>query len=513
MTQVAYRANLNAQAFPFVSEYSGRSIIVKQADQNFIATGSIAAKDDLDKDTGIPQIYYCHNVMPTAQGLQSVGYTQLAPAIPSKTFVTITPIRDATENKAYLGQTLSGDFYILLAGSTSWSPITSLPTTAGTTVTYGFINGVTYLYFAGIGCYKYDFASSSLLAVTLTGLTASAILGIVASSGYLIAWTSSAIAWSSLIDPTDFTPSLITGAGGGGVSAAKGQLVQCLTHTQGFIIYTTDNSVAALFSNNSRYPFTFREIVGSSGINSGSQVTLEGNTTAHYAYTKSGFQLITQQQSQLVFPEVTDFISGSYFEDFNEVTNAFETQVVSGVMQKQIANIGGRYLIISYGVSSLTHCLVFDLIMKRFGKLKTPHVQCFEFSSVSLIAPDTPRQSLGFLGADGTVKIVDFSYASTSSSGVLILGKYQYVRTRTMQLDTFEVESVRAAGTFNALVLTSYDGKSVDLITTAAQINATSGDTVRKYGVRVVGINHSLLFKGDFFFVSLELNFNIHGRR
>jgi hypothetical protein len=85
----------------------------------------------------------------------------------------------------------------------------------------------------------------SLVAVTLTGLVAADILGVVGVSGYLIAWTKSVIAWSSLLSPTDFTPSLATGAGGGSVQGARGDIVVCLAHTVGFVVYTNQNAVAA----------------------------------------------------------------------------------------------------------------------------------------------------------------------------------------------------------------------------------------------------------------------------
>lgn len=75
-----------------------------------------------------------------------------------------------------------------------------------------------------------------------------------------------AIAWSSLIDPTDFTPSLVTGAGGGAVQGAKGDIVCCVSHTIGLVIYTNQNAVAAPTSGNARYPFNFRELVASGGI-------------------------------------------------------------------------------------------------------------------------------------------------------------------------------------------------------------------------------------------------------
>ena len=79
MAQVLTRLNLASTAFPFLSEFSGRGIIVKQSDQNYVP--STVSKEDLDKDIGIPQVYYCHNIMSTGQGYMSVAYVR-----------TVTPV-------------------------------------------------------------------------------------------------------------------------------------------------------------------------------------------------------------------------------------------------------------------------------------------------------------------------------------------------------------------------------------------------------------------------------------
>jgi hypothetical protein len=504
MAQVSYRANLSARNFPFLAQNWGRSIIVPQYDNTF--SRQLTSQEDVDKDVGIPQIFYCHNVMPHQQGFQSVGYTQVQDGYSSNTSADlIFLVRDGTGNSIYLVVDITGKIYRQTGGV--WIYITTL---ANTSITYAYISGVTYIYVANVGCYKYDFSSNTLVPVTLTGTDPTKILGITYSAGYMIAWTSSTVAWSSTIDPTDFVPSLTTGAGGGSPEGARGAINLCFTHTLGFIVYTSNNAVSALFSGNTRYPFNFREIVASGGLNSGSQIAYDANSGNHYAYTTSGMQLISTTQTQTILPELTDFVAGKLFEDYDEITDTFTSQTLTSTMVKQVQMIADRYLIISYGISSLTHAVVYDLTDKRWGKLKIPHVQCFEYQIPVSGVTEIPRQSIAFLQADGSIQIVDFSVTSSTSSGVIALGKYQFVRQRVLQLDEINLENVQAGATFDCYDMVALDGKNTSKVVPTL---LESSGLFRKYGLRATGINHSIILKGSFSLVSLVLSFNIHGKR
>jgi hypothetical protein len=240
-------------------------------------------------------------------------------------------------------------------------------------------------------------------------------------------------------------------------------------------------------------------------------VTWDANSPNLYAYTTSGIQLISPQQTQTVYPEITDFVSGRYFEDFDDTLNQFTTTVINTAMQKKIEMVADRYFIVSYGINELTHAIVFDLSLKRYGKLKITHVEAFTYKIAATGILEIPRQSLGFLKKDGSVSVVDFSIGSPALSGTMILGKYQYVRSRLMQLDEIELESIRPTQTFSLAILTSYEGKQIDLVTTPYLAN--SGGLNRTYTCRVTGTNHSLLLKGGFMCDSIVLTFNIHGKR
>lgn len=511
MSQITYRGNLLAKIFPFISEFFGRSVIIPGPDQNFVR---YSGAEEL---SGIPQLYYCHNVMPTFEGFQSVGYTQ-AISDNKNNFENIFILQDTSGNKVFFSHASDGKNYVLPFGGISWIEINSVSSTSGVVVSSATINGQSYIYFANVGCFIYDAASNSLINIVLTGLDTSKIKGITSSSGYLIAWTDTSIAWSSTVDhvvptdPIDFVPSLVTGAGGGNVESAKGKITLCAAHYLGFIIYTTDNAVSAVYSGNSRYPFTFREIVNSGGLANSSLISLDAASGNHYAYTTSGLQIISSSQTQTVFPEITDFIAGRYFEDFDETTNTFVTQILTSPMKKAITVVADRYLIISYGVKSLTHALAYDTVQKRFGKLKVPHVCCFEWKTLSPeISIENPRQSLGFLKSDGSIVTVDFSYIADNANGVMVLGKYQLSRTRLLTLEQVELENIKVGSNFTLYDLASLDGKNLQPAVEGFLKENT--ESYRKYLFHQTGVNHSLLAKGAFYCSSVILSFHVHGRR
>lgn len=511
MAQITYRANLSAKSFPFVSENFGRSVIVAQYDQNYnkLLAASTVASPDEDRDIGVPQLYYCHNVMPHEQGTQSIGFTNILPGVSGVTdFSEIFLLRDSADNKAYLGVKENGDFYISDGTGAPW--VFKQSGVAGKLVTIAYVSGLTYIFVENTGCYTYDFSLGTFTSQTLIGLVEANITGICHSYGYLIAYSTTDVAWSSTINPLDFVPSLVSGAGGGAVESARGAINYCIPFLQGFVVGTADNCVVALFQNNSQYPFTFREIVNSGGMTDLNLVDVDPNSSNLYSYTTSGMQLISSTQTQTVFPELTDFISGRYFEDFDDATQTFNTTVLSTAMKKKLAIIADRYLIMSYGVLGLTHAIVYDFTLKRYGKIKLDHVEAFTYHIATAGILETPRQSLGFLKKDGSVQVVDFNIAAPDSNGTAIFGKYQFIRPRMMQLDMIELESVRQTQSFALTTLASLDGKNT---TKTTPVLTYSSGLTRTYMDRAIGKNISLLAQGGFMLDSLVLTFNIHGKR
>ena len=528
MAQIVYRGNLSAKSFPFLTDFQGRTVIVQGQDNTF--NRSLTSTEDVDKDVGVPVMYYCHNVIPAPYGFSSVGYEQiLAPYVPaSTTFKSIKLLRTnalgPTVNgpRVYFSPQANGKCYYFALGATSWSLVgtTVAGVTDATVVTYATLQGITYIFFAGIGCYKYDSGSNTLIPVTLTGLDPLKILGVTTYQGYMVTYDSNSVYWSSILDvdyttnSVDFTPSLLTGSGNIRPEGARGPITVVLPATFGLAVYTTSNIVSAVYSGNSRYPFNFKEVVASGGCTSGDLVTYDSNTGNQYAYTTSGVQTVTATATQTSFPEVTDFLAGQNFEDFNEVTQAFSQTILSTPMKKKLTSVADRYLIFSYGISELTHSIVYDMTQKRFGKLKFTHVDCFEYEYLDPALADAPRRSLAFMRPDGSIHILNPSVTYAQSRGVILLGKFQYVRSRALTLEGLDIQTVHPTQSAIVYDLKSNSGGTLESVDKVLGYETSqSGQSQRTYKFHVTGLNHSILIIGGFFLASFVLTFHTHGRR
>jgi hypothetical protein len=509
MRSQTYRGNLTSAEFPFLSELQGRNVIVGAIDQNF--SRQLASSKNKDRDVGIPQIYYMHNVIPTDAGVCTVAYSQIAkaPADTDATFTDVFFLRDSNENVAYLGITSSGRNYILTDVSIGWVRTIDKSPAAKRFVTTAHVNGQSYVCFGGAGTYKYNGTTKALDLVNLTGLDPLQILGICASSGYMIAWTATSVKWSSTIDPTDFTPSTVTGAGGASVQEAKAEITFCAPQNGGFVICTKRNVVGVTYTSNAQYPFNFKELGGSGGISNPSMLGFDGNADNLTAYTTDGLQELSLSSAAIAFPQVTDFLAGSQFEDFDEKTLTLTVDAISTAMVKKVTVISNRYLVISYGKTRLTHALYYDIGLARWGKLKVNHVDCFEYSYPSPDIVDAPRKSIGFLDNDGTVKIVALSYDTTGSNGVILCGKYQLDRNRYIDMQGIAIESIKAGNNLVVKLMTTIDGKNNSRITDP--VLSIDQGTFRQYRCRAMGMNHTIVLAGAFHAHSLEIQFNDGG--
>lgn len=478
---------------------------------------TIVASDG-ERDRAPVGIAYCHNVMPAKEGMDSVGYRKAVdPAVglgAERKFVDVRVVFGSDRNRLYLGWDDLGNVFSLLTGATDWIAIPpTVPPTGGAgfnpnSVTVATVNGVSYIMYSGIAAFTYNEGLNALEEAVLAGLAIADVLGLVASSGYLIAYTDEAIAWSSTIDPVDFVPSQVTGAGGGNIAGIAGAVLFSVPSPTGVLIYTAANVIGATFTGNSSYPFKFREVSNSKGGVSLSRVAYEANSRVQYAYTKAGIQAINSQEATTILPEVTDFLAGRRFEDFNETTLSYEVTDIdpATTLLKKVKFIASRYLVVSYGITEYTHALVFDTALQRLGKLRITHADVFELVSTQ---SEIARESLAFTLDSGEVQVVDFS-TQAASSGLLILGKVQFSSTRMTKLLGVEVENVETAATLDLYSQVSINGK------TFATVQGTVREDVsnmREYAFTAVGKNHSIVFKGKFNLVTALTRFTLAGRR
>ena len=514
MTQRKHKIDLQYTEFPMLSEQQTRTIIVGASR---VVESSAAEK---------PGIAYCHNVMPSQYGMDSVGFTVAIPAPTDSAFVADvddTRIIFGDEgSRIYFTWDLVGNIYALLPLATEWTPLPEIgfgikrKDFTANSVTIATVNGISYIHFALKQTFIFEESSNSLQPVTLIGLDITTVIGLAASSGYLVAYTDEAIAWSSTIVPTDFVPSEVTGAGGGKVAGTEGKIQFILSNSLGLLVYTFANVVAGTYTGNVLYPFKFRPVDNSKGGLTLDRVAYEANASEQFAYTKGGLQSITSTGAKNILPEVTDFLSGKRFEDFDEVTNEYVGKNLNtdSTMLKKIKYIASRYLVISYGLPKsaggngyFTHAIIYDTSLNKVGKVKIDHVDVFEF-----IAEQTEiaKETIAFLIATGEVKTLHSSVL-LESNGVLILGKIQQIHERMITLLEVEAENVPIGSIVDCIDMAALDGKKDITLFTGFVANKAGNYT--RYAFRNTAKNHSLIFKGRFNLTTVLVTYYNNGSR
>lgn len=541
MPVITYRANTLSQHFPFLSVHHGRTIIIPKQDQAFAYRANVLQNpSDDDRDIGIPQAYYMHNVMPSSEGLRSIGFTKIISPIPTvNDFDDIYILRDINENH-FLYSPSNGKNYIF-DGNVGFWVSTALNSTASpiipasNVITIAYINGRTFVFYKNTGLFEYDSTNKIFNLIPLIGVTAANLNGITASNGFLIAWDDFNIYRSSALNPFDFTPDITNGAGFSIPNDIKGKIVICLPLPSGFVIYTTANAVGAVFTQNIRAPFQYSEINGSAGLTPPQQINWQYNGNFHLIWSHAGLQRVDKSNSVPAHADVSDFLAERTFEDYDDVTDTFSLTKLSSNLLVKLNVVEKRFFIISYGIKEFTHALIYDMFFKRWGKVKITHVAAFEFSNPSVYGDITwaglkelrwsdfgettwkefgtqvlptehSKETVAFLQRDGTVKLVVFDLTQLTNSGVCIFGRYQYVRERLLNLNEIEVDCIEESSNFSLKVLPSMDGSTLlPAITPTLVINSGK---YRKFQCDVWGKNHSIAAKGTFYLSSLELTMN-----
>lgn len=503
MAQQYYPIDLRTAKFPMLSEQQTRTVI-----------GSQVGKAPAEYER--PHIAYCHNVMPSEYGYDAVGYVPLVPAFPTLaselTATEMKTVYSTDRTKVYLAWDSAGAVYVINELGNQWVQLSSFPTAPTDEITLGTVNGITYIMYPKQGLYTYDQDTFALVEVTTLGLDITTVLGMVASSGYLVAYTESTVAWSSTLDPLDFVPSAITGAGGGDVAGIAGDIIFAVANTLGILIYTAGNIIAATYTSNVKYPFKFREVEGSKGGISLERTADEANSASQFVYSKAGLQSVTSQRAEGIFPEATDFLAGRRFEDYDEDTKEFilTDLAIGQTMRKRLTYVASRYLVMSYGLPEgiLTHALVLDTALSRLGKLKIPHVDAVDYVAEQ---SEISKESIGFLGADGSLNVVNFA-TKPEANGVIMLGKLQASHTRLFKLVEVVVENVPTDFPYEVYSKASLDGKSTANVLSTPYYDAQN---IRKdyFDVGSVAKNHSLVITGAFNLVTVLVKYTINGRR
>lgn len=549
MAKQRFKGALNSASLPMVSVLQTRTVVQPQLDIN-VRTPRNPNSPEGYTDYSIPQVLYCENAVPTGEGFQSVGYGTVIPEIPGSTlFDQAITLRDANENN-FLLSPAGGINYIYRADVGTWVASTAVAAVPGSLITRAYVNGRTFVCYEGLGVYEYDSLAGTYNKQTLIGLTDAETRGIGSSSNYLLAFTVLEVHWSSLVDPLDFTPSLSTGAGFAIPQDVKARITAVLGTAGGFIVYTAKNAVAAVYTNNSRAPFSFKEVSNAGGISSYEQVTSEQSSGPQYAWTTGGLQKISIQGAESISAEVNDFIAGQLWEYYDKPTHALVQQyAANSEFAVKLAFISSRWLIISYRTTdsgnSYNYALVYDIILKRWGKLKLAHVDCFYYPypvssnplSYTQLAPKgyddlvggyddlvskvtsdpLSKLSIGFLTESGEVKIAKMSYSKDDPhDAVVVFGKFQMVRASMITMQQMDIESVwpgTVLGTpeYAAYVIPSLDGYGLQPAQAMVKISTAPGRT--RYAKRVTGLNLNVAVEGTFALTAYLLEVTLDGDR
>jgi hypothetical protein len=534
------RFNVKASRFPMLSQFFGASVAVRSnGDADYVVTDAYtgtAANDEI----GIAQPIYMHNVVPVSHGYQSVDYSTFLDNFCNEQdgFDQVIQVEDYN-GMNHLISPAGGQNFVSGNGETWQATLLPGDTRLSGDVSYAHVRQQTYLCYKNQGVFKYDPISKTLQPAILTGLNAEQINGITSAVGILIAWTTDSIYYSSFENPEDFTPSVRTGAGVASLVPLRGQIVAALPHTSGFIVYSTKNAVYAQSTSDLAYPFSYTEVAGSAGLVSARHVASDSTFSTHYAWTKAGMQSIQADQAKLIFPEVTDFLTCGYIEDY---INSFDGEARTGTeigspmhqvthqltnspcpnnlvkilhsipLEIRVSVVAARYLCISYGVRELSHALVYDLALARFGKLRIPHRDIFNFERPEAFGEDTAKKSFGFLQKDGSIKVLNFDLSRPATDSVMLFGRISLERSVMTLLDSVTLGGLfDPSGTVAMNVLLSIDGMTLLEDIYCYPIHST--ESVKKYGLRLTAMNHVLKFIGTFSLASIEVEMYSGGSR
>ena len=573
-----YKAALNNARFPLVSTWGERAVILPAIDASQRSPRQYQGSDE-NIDFNVPQVLYGENFVPVSAGIKSVSYKQIIGPTVNRDFDQIFPLRDADENTVLYSPS-HGQNYVYDSVAAAWSFETcdakylaesfyvasaSTATPATARVTRAYVDGKTFVCYGRVGVrtgsasgavtddgsiFYWDPGSKEL--VTLKNATYSPLVanltipvgeidGVASSNGYLLVWSGITVYWA-LFDGTgfEFAPYAsgeVTGAGYQIPEDVKGPITALVPVTGGFIIFTTKNAVAAFYNaNNFASPWIFRQISNAGGIESYEQTTEDANLGAIYAHTTGGLQRITLNAAETSFPDVTDFLGLRLQETFNTGNLQFERGLVTADFFTKLSFCGQRFLVISYGTypGIYSYALVYDAELKRWGKLRLAHRDCFAYSYGSQEAPLTyamlgdvpyedmdtiayedaiiaggnltyPRQSVAFLLETGEIKlaVMDTREPEDDSQAFVLLGRFQLTRSRLSTLHEVEIEGLVAGGTVG--VLRSTNGRT--FASSELGYLREQSEDFAEYGFDMVtGKNFTLFVKGNFYLSSAILH-------
>ena len=557
MSQRVYRGNLSAAEFPLTPTDFGASVIVAQQDQTL--SRYVDTTESRDASIGIPQLWSASNVLPTKEGFASVRLLEMAMQAtlwyrgpfetqPYSATHTVGPTvqyiqhesgtkvpcwaelwsshsGDVTSFHMVLGCVQVGGFivytYLMEVAAPNEMYDISVVRIQGHNVVYvpPSPNGANYWEGCGFEVLPKNDGTVWVRTLSFPALDMSAIKGMLASNGYLLAYSTSAVAWSSTADlfaseiqrstayavnetvqvtrgleswqttwrcttagttaattpvyegtsvvtdgtavftkettQIDFEPSTVTGAGGGNVEDLRGQIVVCRPSVSGFVAYTKSNAVMASYTQSAEYPYVYRNIPNSSGVDVAADVTDSATAGFHFALTDAGIQQMASTGAKQFEPAIQDWLFADNFTEV-EIGTDNKPTIVTGTRttayRTAICFLGKRYLCISRGTGVATPCryseaLIYDTALSRYGKLVLPHNGFLEFeehlcviegfitnTNTASVPTNVPKITK-FMPTNALSTVVTpFTVTGTRELGLATFGRFRWVREQQVDL-------------------------------------------------------------------------------
>lgn len=554
MAQIPYRANLSAATFPLSLAKAGRTVINPGLDNTY--DRRVDASDVSDKDAGIPQVIYMENVFPTYNGYQSIGFNGIGSEfnllIPAGEAIYKTidiAVPSSTPNvlntytlALYTDDTLRYNTGLIPTGGADSGLILGFGNHDNTDSAQ-FVQGRSFFFSPVTGMFELNEVLGALIFTDVTGtvttsLTFTSIAGFCTAFNYHIAVEyDGTVHWSSLLNPLDWTPSLVTGAGSEKISQFTSTFKAVVSHPQGFIIYTEDKAIAAKYTGNRAYPWRFYEIESSGGIRSPADVVGGTNSSLHIIRSSSGnIQLVSMDQAEIIIPDVSDYLQNSkvytYFQANEFITTQFGSNafVATVGLSSHVTMLLDRYVFISYGgnnsfssapprsVQIFDFAFVYDRVLRRLGRINYPHTEFRENRGAMYIVSgfSTTFDARGNACNELNTNICD---VTSTHLGVLLVGKFEHIRNHMITLEEIDIESIQpqsildpgpTALNFSLKLYTTLDGKNFLAATTPTLRQHT--EFLIQYFSHKTGKNHSIACLGAFDISSLQLIFQDAGR-
>jgi hypothetical protein len=539
MPQISYRANLAAASVPFSGpDQMGQSVIVPGPDHTF--SRQLSARADQDRSVGIPQVYYIRNVIPVDSGFAAapnhaglntvdLGFRFQGASNPEDVYTHVSVYRTGGSAQiTYLHSRLTGQLHVF----NSATPISS---SGGTCAIYT-LNGITYYFnFTAAAIYTTN-GSDVYSAVTLTGIPGGTTLRDSNSCfGYHIAISRDRVFWSSLTDPLDFTPSLISGAGSFGIQQALGGLRFILPGASGFFIVCDENIVFLRYTGNPRFPFA-AQAVDNSGPMQFWQLNEAASLTVQLAdkilcsnwqhavderiiVTRAGIAKLSPRTVTAEFPELTqwnrDFPPSGvlYFPDADTAYGARVTKTaILSVIATGESLLFFRYNYTYLGVVYPAHW-VYDIALQRWGHLdRWPVV-----SDAGRNFGGNSAQALLIVPTSGALARYSASHQSLVTSfnthqGTMMAGRYQYVRARALDLHSVQTRGNNSAVVCRGIPSGTGSGAGDLRLPSRSTTEGLPHAQTTYYFDGCLGHNVSIMFHGAFYIDYLILNFSLHGK-